>query len=86
MSPRKFSARSRKLEVLSYRQHFNNVWQRIICDSFETPADAAVFFGVDPSTAENWFEGRNAPQGWGVGWLIAQDETREATLAALAGA
>lgn len=86
MSPRKFSARARKLEVLSYRQHFNNVWQRIICNSFETPADAAVFFGVDPSTAENWFEGRNAPQGWGVAWLISQDETRDATLAALAEA
>ncbi|MBT0779572.1 MULTISPECIES: hypothetical protein [Paracoccus] len=86
MSSRKFSARAQRLEVLTFRQHFNNVWQRIICSSFETPADAAVFFGVDPSTAENWFEGRNAPQGWGVAWLISHPETREATLAALAGA
>ncbi|ARO14417.1 hypothetical protein BVG79_01071 [Ketogulonicigenium robustum] len=86
MSPRKISARTHKLEVLSYRQHFNAVWQRIMTENFETPAEAAVFFGVDPSTAENWFDGRNAPQGWGVGWLLRNPETRAFAIDALAGA
>ncbi|MCJ8138580.1 hypothetical protein [Falsirhodobacter halotolerans] len=83
MSSPKFSGRR---EVLSYRQTFAAVWQRFIIQNFESPAHAAHVFQVDPTTAENWFEGRNAPQGWVVGKAIANPLTRESALCLLTGA
>lgn len=83
MSSRKFSERQ---QVLSYRQAFAAVWQRIIVENFDSPAHAAHVFQVDPTTAENWFEGKNAPQGWVVGRAISNPQTREAVLSMLTGA
>ncbi len=83
MSSRKFSERR---EVLSYRQTFALVWQRFIVSNFDSPAHAAHVFQVDPTTAENWFEGKNAPQGWVVGKAIANPQTRDSALSMLTGA
>lgn len=82
MSSRKFSERR---DVLSYRQTFAAVWQRFIVENFDSPAHAAHVFQVDPTTAENWFEGKNAPQGWVVGKAIANPQTRDAALHLLTG-
>jgi hypothetical protein len=80
MSSGKFSGRS---EVLSYRQHFANVWQRFVTENFESPAHAAHVFQVDASTAEKWFRGLNAPSGWVVGKAIADPDLRDAALSLL---
>lgn len=80
MSCRKFSAKS---EVLTYRQHFALMWRDFITENYESPAHAAMAFRVDPSTAENWWVGANAPQGWVVGRALADPETRDAALSIL---
>lgn len=82
MSSRKFSERR---AVLSYRQTFAVVWQRFVLANFDSPAHAAHVFQVDPTTAENWWEGRNAPQGWVVARAIADPRLRAPALAVLAG-
>ena len=71
MSPRKFSGRS---EVLTYRQHFGRRWQRFVRAHFEDPIDCAHFFKVDVSTASNWWEGLNSPQGWVIGRALADPD------------
>lgn len=87
MSPLKSSGKiSQRREVLSYRQTFALVWQRFIVENFDSPAHAAHVFQVDPTTAENWFEGKNAPQGWVVGKAIANPQTRASALHMLTGA
>lgn len=83
MSSGKFSARS---EVLTYRQHFALLWRDFITENFESPAHAAMVFKVDPSTAENWFAGVNAPQGWVVGRALTDPVTREAVIGILGAA
>ncbi|MCD2313133.1 hypothetical protein [Pseudosulfitobacter pseudonitzschiae] len=83
MSSPKFSART---EVLTYRQQFAHTWQEFITATFESPAHAAMVFRVDPSTAENWFTGSNAPQGWVVGRALSDPTLRPQVLAKLAGA
>ena len=82
MSSRKFSERH---AVLSYRQTFAKVWQRFIVQNFDSPAHAAHVFQVDPTTSQNWFEGKNAPQGWVVARAINDPDLRTSALAALAG-
>ncbi|MDE0590441.1 hypothetical protein OU789_10930 [Halocynthiibacter sp. C4] len=77
MSPRKFSERS---AVLSYRQHFAIVWQQFIQDNFESPAHVAHVFKVDPTTAEKWWAGSHAPQGWVVGQAMSNPSTRDAAI------
>lgn len=57
-------------DPVAYRRHFARRWQAFITSSFDSPAHAARAFGVDPSTAENWFAGTNAPQGWVVGMAL----------------
>jgi hypothetical protein len=74
---------SRKSEVLTYRQHFAKTWQQFIIENFEDAAHAAFVFKVDPSTADNWFDGLNAPQGWVVGRALADPNLRDAVVAAL---
>ena len=85
MSCRKFSARSRAAELLTYRQQFAETWSQFIRANFESAAEVALLFRVDPSTAENWWTGANAPQGWVVARAIADPDLRDATLAALGG-
>ncbi|MEY8143036.1 hypothetical protein [Falsihalocynthiibacter sp. CO-5D18] len=79
----KFSERS---EVLSYRQAFGTVWSELLHEMFESPVDAAQFFRVDASTAEKWWKGLNAPQGWVIGRALAHPKTRDATLKTLVAA
>lgn len=77
MSPRKNSARR---EVMTYRQHFAVVWQRFVTENFDSPAHAAHVFQVDPSTAEKWWRGLNAPSGWVVAKAVADPDMRDAAL------
>lgn len=79
----KFSERAK---VLSYRQAFGAVWSDLLHEMFESPVDAAHFFRVDASTAEKWWKGLNAPQGWVIGRALAHPQTREATLKSLVNA
>lgn len=81
-SSRKFSA---KHDVLSYRQHFARLWQVFITEHFDSPAHAAHVFQVDPTTAENWFLGRNAPQGWVIGRALKDPELRGSVVDLLTG-
>ncbi len=82
MSCQKNSARR---EVLNYRQHFAFMWRDFIVANFDCPAHAAMVFKVDPSTAENWFAGTNAPQGWVIGRAISSPELKDAAIAFLGG-
>lgn len=82
MSSRIISAKS---ETLTYRQFFAVRWQRFVKANFESPAHAAMVFRVDPSTAENWFAGTNAPQGWVVGRAIDHPELGSAVIHYLKG-
>lgn len=83
MSSGKFSKKS---DVLTYRQHFAKMWQVFIVQNFDDPAHAAYYFKVDPSTADNWFEGLNAPQGWVIGRALADPAIRDAALCCLGAA
>jgi hypothetical protein len=42
-------------------------------------------FQVDATTADNWWEGFNAPSGWVVARAISDPALRPAALSALAG-
>ncbi len=86
MSSGKFSAASQRREVLTYRQHFVQVWQHFVRGQFDSPAHVAHEFQVDSTTAENWWEGRNAPSGWVVARAVSNPATRSAALSVLAGA
>ena len=77
MSSGKFSDRE---AVTSYRRFYAKRWQRFITENFESPAHAAMVFKVDPTTAQNWFDGLNAPQGWVVGYALSKPEMRDAAL------
>lgn len=82
MSSGKFSDRR---EVLTYRQHFALLWRDFIHANFESPAHAAHVFRVDPKTADNWWSGSNAPQGWVVGRALRDPAMRASALERLAG-
>jgi hypothetical protein len=82
MSPRKFSGRR---EVLAYRQHFAAVWKQFVRDNFDSPAHVAHVFQVDSTTADNWWDGLNAPSGWVVARAVSDPALRQATISALAG-
>ena len=82
MSCRKFSARS---DVRTYRQQFAETWRDFIQANFESAAEVALVFRVNTSTAENWWTGANAPQGWVVARVVADPEMHDAALAAFGG-
>ena len=83
MSSRKFSERQ---DVMTYRQHFAQMWRDFIHQNFEDAAHAAHVFKVDPTTAANWWDGLNAPQGWVVGRALADPSMRDAAVAFLGAA
>ncbi|MEL8055943.1 MAG: hypothetical protein AAGK66_07305 [Pseudomonadota bacterium] len=56
-----------KTETLTYRAAFARKWSQFIQENFDGPQQVAKAFHVDSSTAENWWAGRNAPQGWVIG-------------------
>lgn len=64
MSPGKFSKR----QAMTYRQHFAAAWSQFMRESFDSPEHAAFVFGVDGSTARNWWEGTHSPSGFAVGY------------------
>ncbi|KQI67067.1 hypothetical protein AN189_17515 [Loktanella sp. 3ANDIMAR09] len=70
---------------MTYRQHFAHMWRDFITSNFDSPAHAALVFRVDPSTAENWFAGTNAPQGWVVGRALSDPDLRDAAIAIFGG-
>ena len=83
VSSRKFSASQVRRDVFTYRAHFALVWQRFITETYRNPSEVKAAFGVDITTAENWFRGDNAPYGWVVGRAIADPDTRDAVLKVL---
>ncbi|NPD17567.1 hypothetical protein HOY34_20490 [Xinfangfangia sp. D13-10-4-6] len=58
---------------MTYRQHFAAAWSQLIRNSFDSPEHAAHIFGVDASTARNWWEGSHSPSGFAVGYAYAMD-------------
>jgi transposase-like protein len=60
-------------------------WQVFCRENFEGPAQVARAFGVDRTTAENWWRGLNAPQGWAVGLAVSDPQTGAAARAAIGG-
>lgn len=76
----KSTGKATKSEVLTYRQHFAERWCRFLHGEFEGPAHVAHVFKVDATTADNWWAGSNAPQGWVVGRAMADPAIRDAAL------
>lgn len=62
----------------SLRATFKDDWQAFVRSEFEDVTHVAYEFGCDPDTAENWFEGRNAPQGSFVRWAFLKWPIRAA--------
>ncbi|MCF7700528.1 hypothetical protein [Loktanella sp. M215] len=85
MSCRKFSARSKKADTLTYRQQFAATWSLFVRANFDSAAEVATIFRVDPSTAENWWTGSNAPQGWVVARAMTDPDLRDADWSAFGG-
>jgi hypothetical protein len=84
MSTGTFSGKlSASTDVRTYRQHFAEVWRDFIVAEFESPAHVAFTFKVDPSTAEKWWAGSHAPQGWVVGRAMSDPAIRDAAIRAL---
>ncbi len=69
---------SERQRARSLRATFKDDWQAFIRSEFEDAADVAYKFGCDPDTAENWFEGRNSPQGPFVRWAFLKWPERAA--------
>lgn len=53
-------------EVYAFRKGFAEAWRGLLHDRFATPKQAAEAFGVDTSTARDWWHGRGAPSGYAV--------------------
>ena len=58
--PGKFS---QKREALKYRQHFAARWAQFLHANFDSPEEAAAFFGVDGTTSQRWWSGLHRPTG-----------------------
>jgi len=74
-----------RLKSDGYRRAFAARWAAFCCENFDSPAQLARAFGVDRTTAENWWRGLNAPQGWVVGLAVSRPEMSSAARAALDG-
>ena len=72
-------------DAMTYRQFFAARWRDFIRESYTCPAEVALVFRVDPSTAANWFEGLNAPQGWVVARVMTDPEISKQASKHLAG-
>lgn len=71
----------------SYRQFFNKRWQRFVRENFPGGPSQIIqhFPGVTYQTADNWWNGFNAPQGWVIGRAIADPDLRESAIEHLSG-
>lgn len=58
----------------TFRKVFARKWSEFIRENFHCPKQVSKAFGVDRTTSENWWEGRNAPQGWVVGLALTDPE------------
>ena len=70
----------------AYRAAYREEWAEFLHDCFEGPAEVAVYFPVDLSTAQNWWDGATAPQAWAVGWALREPGLRARFLARLEAA
>lgn len=61
----------------NYRQFFAARWKDFVRENFATPAHVAVCFNVTPVTAQNWWDGLNAPQGWVVARAMTDPDLAE---------
>lgn len=64
-------------DALTYRQFFAARWRDFIRENYQSPAHVAFVWRVDPTTARNWWDGMNAPQGWVVARAMTDPETAE---------
>ena len=71
MSSREFSGRR---AALAYRQGFPSLWSGFLRRNFDSPAEVAALYGVDPTTAENWWDARTGPSGFAVAWTLSDPE------------
>lgn len=79
---RKFPDRA---EVQSFRRVFCEVWQEFIHAEFESHVEVALYFKVDPTTAEKWWAGSHAPQGWVIGRALMDDSLQESLISKVSG-
>lgn len=56
--------------AMDFRRVFARKWSVFIRENFSSTKEVQQAFGVDRATSENWWEGRNAPQGWAVGFAM----------------
>ncbi|OWU77614.1 hypothetical protein [Marinibacterium profundimaris] len=70
---------------MDYRRCFAKRWRDFVCGNFRSPAHVAYVFDVDPKTAQNWWEGTNAPQGWVIARAISNEEIGPALIRHLGG-
>ena len=64
----------------SYRQFYAKRWQAFCHSNFDSAEHVAYVFRVDATTAKNWWEGLNAPQGWAVGWALKDPDLRDSAI------
>ena len=77
---------SERVEARAYRAFFTVLWQRFLHENFRDPVHVAHDFRVDVKTAQNWWTGTCAPQGWAVARAVSNPETAEQALADLSAA
>lgn len=75
--------RSRKRAALSYRQKFAERWAAFLQRHFDSPEEAAVFFGCDGSTARKQWQGLHAPSAYMV--AMAYEDMGEGAALCLRG-
>lgn len=76
-------SRSRKRATLSYRQQFAERWAAFLHRHFDSPEEAAVFFGCDGSTARKQWQGLHAPSAYMV--AMAYEDMGEGAAQCLRG-
>lgn len=80
MSCEKFSFPS-AFEMALRRASMAERWKRFCRENFQSAAHVALVFSVNGSTAENWWEGVNAPSAFAVDY--AREKFPPEALAAL---
>ena len=69
----------------TYRQFFAKRWQVFIRENFANATHVAAAFSVTVVTAQNWWDGYNAPQGWVVARAMTDPELSHQASKHLAG-
>lgn len=71
---------SQKSCAMTFRKAFIQRWQRFCHANYTCPKHLQKDYGVDRTTAENWWNGRNAPQGWAVGRAFTDPNLQRSAL------